>query len=258
LDEKMDVSGVPQLLDILNYLPLDTGDDVNILEYIRNTVEFIALNYKNEHYTFSYLGVHLICMMYLYISAWKISIVIPEEHDIAVTFAKTYEGDEIDTSKISSVFDYSRVPEKELPKILKLIGLDKGQRGKIRGLVDMRNDIAHATGKSKIPNEDAFYNEVNTIHSFIRNINNCMNGLIRKWFSQFLVKYCEDEYKEYKDINDIIQEQMIQNLYLSVNELIICNEMSVKKLIKENPNNKLKLEDFKSGLKKYCTEKGYA
>ena len=257
LDENMDFPNVPHLLEILGYLPFDTGDEVDILAYIRNTSEFIALNYKHEQYTFSYLGVHLLCMIYVYLSVWKISVVVPEEYDSAVTFAKTYEGDEIDSSSINSIFDYSRVPEKELPKIFKIIGLDKGQRDKIKGLVETRNDIAHATGRSEIPNEDAFDSEANTIHSFIRNIHSCMDGFIRKWFAQFLIKYCEGGFKEYTDVKDIVIEQMIQSFYLSVNELLVCNEMSVKKLIAQYPTYKSKLETFKIELKKYCNEKGY-
>lgn len=252
----MDFANVPHLMEILNFLPLDSSEE-DISVYLKNTTDFIVLNYFHEQYTFSYLGLHLLCMIYIYISVWKINLISPKEYATVIAFAKTYDGRELSKLAINSVFDYSHIPEKELPKIFKIIGLDDGQIGKIRGLVETRNDIAHATNNSEIPNEDAFDNEASTILSFMSNIHNRMDGQIRNWFINLLAQYCKGEYNDYSNLNDFILEQMVQNFNLSVSELLICNEMSVRSLITKHPEHRECLLEFKQGLKKYCKNNDY-
>ena len=50
---------------------------------------------------------------------------------------------------------------------------------------------------------------------------------------------------------------MVQNFKLSMNEILICNEMSVKELINENNKWEEMLKWFKKGLSIYCEERGY-
>ena len=44
---------------------------------------------------------------------------------------------------------------------------------------------------------------------------------------QVLLSFCCGEYDGYDNPKDVIAEQMIQSFKLSVNELLVCNEMSV-------------------------------
>lgn len=50
---------------------------------------------------------------------------------------------------------------------------------------------------------------------------------------------------------------MIQSFKLSINELLICNEMSVSSLISAHTGFKDKLKSFKKEVEKYCDESGY-
>lgn len=56
---------------------------------------------------------------------------------------------------------------------------------------------------------------------------------------------------------DVIAEQMIQSFKLSVNELLVCNEMSVSSLITEHRGYQAKLKDFKKAISDHCQEMGY-
>lgn len=102
--------------------------------------------------------------------------------------------------------------------------MDKSQISNVGILVDVRNEMAHASGKFEILTEDNFSVKANTILNSIRNIHNRMDKQIRKWFKQILSSYCMGEFSEYDNIEDIIVEQMVQNFKLSMNEILICNE----------------------------------
>jgi hypothetical protein len=71
------------------------------------------------------------------------------------------------------------------------------------------------------------------------------------------LNYCSGKFEEYVDDNDFILEQMIQNFNLSINELLVCNEMSIRELITANPTIRDKLKSFKGSLKTYCENQGY-
>ena len=72
-----------------------------------------------------------------------------------------------------------------------------------------------------------------------------------------LIRFCQGDYEGYDEPNDFIAEQMIQSFKLSTNELLVCNEMSVRGLISDYREYKAKLKNFKKVLADYCQEKGY-
>jgi hypothetical protein len=256
LDESIDYTSVPHLKEILEYLPISAVDKEDVSLYVQNITNLISVNYRYEQYQFAYFGLHLLYMTYIYFTVWKISKVIPDRYKDATVFARTYNS-ELDFLNVESIFDYSRVPEKELPKIFRLIDLDGGQLGIISGFVNTRNDIAHASGKIEIPNDTEFAIRANSISTSMRNIHRCMTHHIKTWYQGILLNYCSGKFEEYVDDNDFIFEQMIQNFNLSVNELLVCNEMSIRELTATNPTIRDKLKSFKGSLKTYCENQGY-
>lgn len=71
------------------------------------------------------------------------------------------------------------------------------------------------------------------------------------------ISICCGEYDGYDNPKDVIAEQMIQSFKLSVNELLVCNEMSVSSLITEHRGYQTKLKDFKKAISDHCQEMGY-
>ena len=177
----------------------------------------------------------------------------------AIVFARPYNGREHDfkIEDADSIFVYSLMPEKDISKLFKIIELDNSQISGIADLVDTRNDMAHASGKFYILNEEGFEVKANSIFTSIKNIHKHMNGPIRNWYGKVLLSFCRGEYEGYDDPKDIIVEQMIQSFKLSIEELLICNEMSVNSLISAHTGFKEKLKSFKKEIKKYCVESGY-
>ena len=259
MNDSIDFSEVPHLQEILNYLPMnpDDGEDVN--NYVQNIANLITINYKYEQYQFAYLGIHLLYMTYIYSTTWKISQIESERYKDAIVFARSYNGREKDLKidEATSIFDYSLIPEKDIARIFKLIDLDKSQISVVGDFVDIRNEMAHASGKFEILTEVGFEVKVNSILTSMKLIHKSMNTSIRKWYKRLLLSYCKGEYEDYKNPADIIEEQIVQSFKISINELIICNDMSLRELITEHRNHQGKLKKFKQVMTEYCKNMGY-
>lgn len=259
LPEPIDFSEVPHLQDILNYLPINPEDEEDVINYIQNITNLVAVNYKYGQYQFAYFGIHLLYMTYIYCTAWKIGQIEPERYKDAIVFARPYNGRERDLQieDAGSIFAYSLIPEKDIAKLFKIIDLDKSQISVVSDLVDTRNDMAHASGKFEILTEDSFETKVASVCSSMDSIHRCMESSIRKWYEEILLSFCAGEFEGYDKPEDILSEQMIQSFKLSTKELLICNEMSVSRLITEHRGYQAKLKTFKKAVSDYCQEMGY-
>ena len=257
MDNFVEYAEVPYLQVMLNYLPISPEDE-EVSSYIQNIISLIRINYKYEQYQFAYFGLHLLYMTYIYSTAWKISQISPERYSDVITFAKSYSGREKDLKieEAGSIFAYSLLPEKEISKLFRIIDLDKSQISYVSDLVDARNEMAHASGKFDILTEQSYDTKAHSVMSSIENIHVCMKTLIRKWFSETLISFCNGEFNDYNE-RDVIEERMVQRFYLSVKELLICNEMSVSPLISAHRGFDKKLKSFKKTLLDYCKDAGY-
>ncbi len=255
----VDYIDVPYLQEILNYLPINPTDEEDVINYIQNITNLIAVNYKYEQYQFAYFGIHLLYMTYIYCTAWKISQIEPDRYKDAIIYARPYSGreNEFKIEEPESVFTYSLMPENDIAKIFRIINLDNSQITNVGEYVKTRNEMAHASGKFEILNEESFDTKVHTLYISIKNIHNKMDACIRKWYKQVLLSFCKGEYEGYNNPKDVILELMIQSFKLSVNELLVCNEMSVNGLITEHKLYLAKLKDFKKAVTEHCQEMGY-
>lgn len=259
MSDVVDYAEVPYLQEILNYLPIDPADEEDVINYIQNITNLIAVNYKYGQYQFAYFGLHLLYMTYIYCTAWKIGQIEPERYKDAIVFARPYNGRERDLKieDADSIFAYSLIPEKDIARLFKIIELDRSQISAVGDLVDTRNEMAHASGKFEILTEEGFDAKASSVFTSISCIHSCMDKLIRKWCKEVLLSFCCGEYDGYDNPKDVIAEQMIQSFKLSVNELLVCNEMSVSSLITEHRGYQTKLKDFKKAISDHCQEMGY-
>ena len=258
--DPIDYAEVPYLPEILNYLPINPVDEEDVINYIQNITNLVAVNYKYGQFQFAYFGIHLLYMTYIYSTAWKISQINPNRYKDVIVFARTYSGREKDLriEDADSIFAYSLLPEKEIARLFKIIDLDKSQISSVCDLVDIRNDMAHASGKFEILTEESFDAKASSILTSISSIHKCMEQQIRQWYSEVLLSSARSEYKEdYDAPRDIIIEQMIQNFKLSLRELLVCNEMSVSSLITLHRGFQNKFKEFKKATTDYCLELGY-
>ena len=259
MSDAADYAEVPYLQEILDHLPVEPYDEEDVVNYIQNITDVIVINYKYDQYQIAYFGVHLLYMTYIYCTAWKISQIEPDRYKDAIVFARAYSGRENDLriEEANSVFAYSLMPEKDIAKLFSIINLDKSQISFVSYLVDTRNEMAHASGKFAILSEDDFDVKVNSVITSMRNIHRCLDPLIRRWYEQVLITFCAGGYEGYDNPNDVISELMIQSFKLSMNELLVCNKMSLRSIVTRHRDYKEKLKDFKKAMQMCCKERGY-
>ena len=256
--DTIDYSDVSYMQEILGYFPINSEGNEDIYNYIQNIADSIAVNYKYEKYQFSYFGVHLLYMTYIYCTIWKIGKMEPDRYQDAIIFARSYGGRESDLQieDAESIFVYSLMPEKDIAKLFKIIALDKSQVNNICLLVKARDEMAHASGNFEILTEEIFESKMSNIYISMKNIQRCMDKCIKKWYTKLLLDFCRGKYQDYKKPQDFIIEYMTQIFKLSAKELLVCSGMSVRELIAKYPEYKSQFENFKKVLQEYCEDIG--
>lgn len=141
MSDVVDYTEAPYLQEVLNYLPIDPADEEDVINYIQNVTNLVAVNYKYGQYQFAYFGLHLLYMTYIYCTAWKIGQIEPERYKDAIIFARPYNGRERDLKieDADSIFAYSLIPEKDIARLFRIIELDRSQISAVSDLVDTRN-----------------------------------------------------------------------------------------------------------------------
>lgn len=252
----IDYTEVPYLQEILSYLPINPIDSEDLTTYLENVSNVIAINYKYGQYQFSYFGVHLLFMSYIYCSIWKISQIESNRYMDSLMFVRAYNGREndlhIDINNIDSIFNYSLIPEKDVSKFFKIIELDISQIKQISNLIGLRDEMAHALGKFKILTAEEFDIRIDSILKSMEQINSKMTSIMKKWYLNVVLDFCNGKYNEYSNETDFIEEQMVQNFKLSINELLKLNSVSLSSLISQRRMLKNKINKFKKSLNSYC------
>jgi len=213
--------------ELLSYIPVE---DLEVNDYTNSLLKSVSSTYKKSEYQFSYFAIHLIFMTYIYCTVWKIGKFYKDRYEDTLLFARPYNNKTIDLTNIKSIFEYSNIPEKDIFEFFSLIDLDKGYIKNIKGLVDTRNEMAHATGKIQITTESNFNEAIKEILSISKNINIKMTDTLRNFYENILIKYANGEYIEkYPEPYDVIYEIMILDYSLSQNELLICSEFGLSR-----------------------------
>jgi hypothetical protein len=170
-------------------------------------------------------------MSFIYSTVWKIGQFHKEKYEDSLLFARPYNGSNVDFKEISSVFEYSHLPEKDIFEFFALIDIDNGYIKSIKRLIDFRNEMAHATGTFQISSDDHFSDALRELLSVSSNIQEKMNTTIRSWYREVLINYAKNGLSEnYATPADFITEVFINNLSFSKKDLQVCKDFGLNKL----------------------------
>lgn len=214
------------IYELLDYLPLE---DIEVNDYVQPLLNSAEVTYEKGEYQFSYFAVHLIFMTNIYTTVWQVSQFYNERYNHSLLFARPYNGKEVKLDEIKSVFEYSKLPEKDIFEFFRLIGLDNSYLMSTKKLIDYRNEMAHATGKIQIDSEEKFDLALEEIISVTKKIHTCLSLTIREFYREKLIKYAKGEI-EGNFLNDFVQIELMKNLSFSKKDLEICKECGINKL----------------------------
>ena len=116
-------------LDLAEYLPVSfkTPSEQEYIAFLWATFEE---NYNKTRYQFAFLAYHMLMMSYVYFKIWQIRESCPDDFEKGlIDFAR---DDERNWLRDASPFTFSKVNERAVLRLFRLIGCDDGQIGNYR------------------------------------------------------------------------------------------------------------------------------
>ena len=143
----------------------------------------------------------------------------------------SYHGrdDKPDLEKYGNVYEFSKIPEKDIFKVFHILGMDDSTIKTFSRYISSRDDFAHATGKGNISEEELTAN--------IRNIIGNMETLhksFEKHLEQLYLKYILEHLDcDYDVINDSNIYFVLDN-GLSIADLEFLCHLGIKRIQESN------------------------
>lgn len=216
-----------QALDLADYLPVSFKTDEE-QAYISFLSEAFKNNYDNEKHQFAYLAYHMLMMSFVYINIWQIRKIHPDD------FAKGLIGFAGEAEKVllkdASPFTFSKVPERTVLRLFRLIGCDDSQIGNYRKLVDNRNSAAHANGNIYFKTQRELDVQIGQVLRAVSEIQTHSRTIIQRCYEKFLLDSHDPDGREYPIAEDQIREVLIHANYLSRNDIEICINFDLSSL----------------------------
>lgn len=208
-------------LPILEYLPVSFQRQQDS-DYIQFLWQSFETNYENEKYQFSVLACHMLFMSYIYFSVWQIKHSHGDQYKQASIFLAGRDLSEDALINLTSPFSFSKINERTIFRMLRLIGCEPEQLKPLQRLVNDRNEIAHSNGH-------IFYNDPSSADEKIGEILSCMSAVqehmvpvIHECLCRFLSESWDIEERRYSEASDQIREELVHAHYFSQKDIEAC------------------------------------
>lgn len=215
-------------LGLAEYLPISFKTP-NEQEYIAFLWATFEENYNNARYQFAFLAYHMLMMSFVYFKIWQIRQTLPSDFEKGlIGFAR---DDERNWLRDNSPFTFSKVSERAVLRLFRLIGCDDSQIGNYRKLVDDRNDVAHANGNVFFSTQREVDEQVDRVLKAVEEIQDHSHSVIQSCYEGFLLESYNSEEREYSDAEDQVREVLIHDHYLSKKDTEICANCDISALV---------------------------
>lgn len=196
---------------ILNYLPTYYYSEKE-QEYLAFLWDTFSCNYENEKYQFAFIAYHMLFMMYVYFSIWKIKEVRKDcFHKALIGFGKDVENKFLNAV---TPFSFSELSERNILRFFKLIGFDNAKIGEWAKIVDQRNDVAHSNGYIYFSLQEQLDDQISLILGCIQEVQKNMRLIIGDIFLNAL-KGEEDGFQHFQD-------RLLRQNYFSRQDMKAC------------------------------------
>ena len=205
--------------ELSDYLPLSFTSPQE-QEYVAFLWKAFETNYTHGNYQFAFLAYHMLTMSFVYFNIWQIKKTEPKNFEMSlIGFGKDVEKDLI---AATSPFGFSKVNERTILRILKLIACDNGKIGTYTKLVDERNQTVHSNGNIFFSTQAALDTKITEILRVVEEIQTHSKPVIERCYREFLLRSYDHEEREYPDATDQIREVLIHKNYMSQMDIEFC------------------------------------
>lgn len=244
------------LLDLLYFFPIEktyisTG---SYDQYLYDLEKTVIDNYETGNFQVSFFYAHLVFMSYVYYCVEKAYQLEPERMKDIFYPINSYHGqdDKPDIENFGNVYEFSKIPEKDIFKVFHIMGMDDAQIKSFSKYISTRDDFAHATGKGNISEQEFEQN----IKSVIGNMNSLMELFkphIKEIYISFMLERLDYDYDGIMDnFNDFVFDNG-----LSILDLDYLCHLGVRNLQDSNETLKINYQATRNihcALMEYCLE----
>ena len=220
-----------EALNMVDYLPMsfkNPGEQ----EYISFLWEVFETNYESGKYQFAFLAYHMLMMSFVYFNIWQIREARSDDFEKGlIGFAR---DDETTLLRATSPFAFSKVNERTILRLFRLVGCDDSRIGNYRKLVDDRNDAAHANGNIFFNTQHEADAQISQVIRAVEEIQTYTHPIIGRRYQEFLLQSHNPEEREYLDTEDQIREVLIHGNYMSRKDIEICIDFDLSALEDDN------------------------
>ena len=193
-NDELDISF---LLELLYYFPIDKTYIAagSYDQYLYDLEKTVIENYDMGNYQVSFFYAHLIFMSYVYYCVEKAYDIEPDRMKDVFYPINTYNGrsDKPDLEHHNSIYDYSKIPEKEIFKVFRIMGMDDATIKEFSRYISSRDDYAHATGKGNI-SEQEFRQNIRTVIGNMNTLRNLFLPTLKSLYISFVLDHLDADY----------------------------------------------------------------
>lgn len=244
-NDELDISF---LLELLYYFPIDKTYIAagSYDQYLYDLEKTVIENYDMGNYQVSFFYAHLIFMSYVYYCVEKAYDIEPDRMKDVFYPINTYNGrsDKPDLEHHNSIYDYSKIPEKEIFKVFRIMSMDDATIKEFSRYISSRDDYAHATGKGNI-SEQEFRQNIRTVIGNMNTLRNLFLPTLKSLYISFVLDHLDADYDVVIDnFNDFVYDNS-----LSILDLDYLCHLGVRKL--QETKEKLK-ENYQATRNIHC------
>lgn len=237
------------LVHLLEYFPTDKVDigSGTYDQYLYDLEKTVVDNYEKGNYQVSFFYAHLIFMSYTYYCVDHAYQINPERMKDIFYPINAYGGrrDKPDIERHTSVYDFSKIPEKEIFKVFRVLEMEDEKIKALSKYISDRDDYAHATGQGNISVE-ALAQNIRTITQHMETLHESFKRPLKDIYINYLLSHCEIEYSVVIDgVYDFITDNM-----LSLHDLEYLCHLGISGIRDENEEFK---RNYRFVKKIHCT-----
>ena len=232
-----------EALELADYLPISFKTPTEE-EYISFLWEAFEGNYDGDKYQFAFLAYHMLMMSFIYFNIWQVRQTWPDDFEKGlIGFAS---DDDRERLRDTSPFTFSKVNERGVLRLFRLIGCDDSQIGNYRKLVDDRNNAAHANGNVYFKTQCQADEQIHRVLRAVDEIQTHSHPVIRLCYEKFLLDSHKPEEREHLLAEDQVREVLIHGNYMSRRDIDLCANFDISALPHQN---KQAIEDLHNTLR---------
>jgi hypothetical protein len=212
---------------IHDYLPVSyrNPEEQEYVEFLWSSFE---LNYKEGKYQFAFIAFHMLYMSAVYFNVWQIRRFAEEDFKKAmIGFGK---DDEDRLMNARTPFDFSRMNERTVFRLFRLLGCAHDRIGHLAKSVEERNDSAHSNGQLVIRSQHTLDRKISKIIQRIEEIQEQSWETILRCYELFLTNSQDPEAREHYAAEDQVREVLIHENYMSPQDVEYCKTAPIDKL----------------------------